>query len=180
MSNTSINWQPELLEDDLTQAIPLKASDFDRLYAAASDPRIWEGHPIPDRYKREVFRDYFDGGVASGSAFLILDKAKNAVIGSTRYYQYTPEDSSVVLGYTFLACAYWGGLYYKSNKKLMLDYAFQYVDKVYFHIGANNIRSQKALAKIGGVKIDEMYLEYTGRRDLYYKYLIMNPNVTNR
>jgi RimJ/RimL family protein N-acetyltransferase len=44
----------------------------------------------------------------------------------------------------------------------MLDYAFKFVDKVYFNIGAGNIRSQKAIVKIGAVKVDEFEVEYYG------------------
>jgi hypothetical protein len=31
----------------------------------------------------------------------------------------------------------------------MLDYAFQFVDRVLFEVGENNLRSRKALEKIG-------------------------------
>jgi RimJ/RimL family protein N-acetyltransferase len=55
----------------------------------------------------------------------------------------------------------------------MLDYAFQFVDKVYFHIGAFNIRSQKAIEKIGAVKVDEFEVEYYGEESkLNFVYLI--------
>ena len=55
----------------------------------------------------------------------------------------------------------------------MLDYAFQYVDKVYFHIGAQNIRSQKAIEKIGAIKVDEFEVAYYGEPSkLNFIYLI--------
>jgi RimJ/RimL family protein N-acetyltransferase len=55
----------------------------------------------------------------------------------------------------------------------MLDYAFQYVNKVYFHIGAFNIRSQKAIEKIGAIKVDEFEVEYYGEDSkLNFVYLI--------
>ena len=38
-------------------------------------------------------------------------------------------------------------------KKLMLDYIFQYFDKVYFDIWKTNYRSQKSVEKFGGEKL---------------------------
>lgn len=73
------------------------------------------------------------------------------VIGSSRYTEYSKENSSVVIGYTFLIRKYWGGLYNRDLKSIMLDYAFQFVEKVYFVVGRNNQRSRKAVEKIGGV-----------------------------
>jgi RimJ/RimL family protein N-acetyltransferase len=102
MSNI-FNLQPEKLEDDLIEIIPLHEEDFDRLFAVASDPMIWELHPSRDRYKKEVFQIFFDGAVASNSAFLVFDKATKELIGSTRYYHFESEKSSIGIGYTFLA-----------------------------------------------------------------------------
>lgn len=44
----------------------------------------------------------------------------------------------------------------------MLDYIFQFVSKVYFHIGATNIRSQVAIGRIGAKKIAEQEVTYFG------------------
>jgi RimJ/RimL family protein N-acetyltransferase len=157
--NAPVNLQPDLLEDELVKLVPLQATDFDRLFKVASDPSIWEQHPGRDRYKKEVFQIYFDSAVASVSAFLIFDQKTNNLIGSSRFYDYDAGGSSIAVGYTFLAKEYWGGKYNRSVKKLMLDYAFQFVDTVIFHIGPSNIRSQKAILKIGANKIGEMLYE---------------------
>lgn len=155
MTHININWQPTLLEDDLTQLVPLKETDFEALFEAASDPLIWEQHPNKERYKREVFQSYFNDAIASGSAFLILEKMSCNVIGCTRYYDYKPEVPGISIGFTFLIRQCWGGQYNTSVKKLMLDYALTYVDKVYLHIGAGNVRSQKAAIRLGAQKVDE-------------------------
>jgi RimJ/RimL family protein N-acetyltransferase len=55
----------------------------------------------------------------------------------------------------------------------MLDYAFQFVNKVYFHIGALNYRSQKAIEKNGATKVDELEVKYYGEvSKLNFVYLI--------
>jgi RimJ/RimL family protein N-acetyltransferase len=72
------------------------------------------------------------------------------------------KNKSVLIGYTFLARSHWGSKYNPALKKLMIQYAFQFVDSVIFHIGANNVRSQKAIERLGASKIDEIEVKYYG------------------
>jgi RimJ/RimL family protein N-acetyltransferase len=145
-----IELQPVLHGPTLTLR-PLQPDDFEALYAAASDPLIWVQNPQPTRYQRDVFRKVFDSGIESNGAFVVIDRAKDEVIGTSRYYDWKPDEREVAIGYTFLARAYWGGATNGEMKKLMLDHIFQYVDTVWFHIGVDNWRSRKALEKIGGM-----------------------------
>ena len=154
--------QSHHLRNELIRLVPLQETDFEKLYSVASNPLVWEQHPNPNRYKLEDFTNYFKGAMESKGAFLILDATTNETVGCSRYYDYNETDSSVLIGYTFIGTKFWGNGYNKALKKLMLDYAFQFVDKVYFHIGAFNIRSQKAIEKIGAVKVDEFEVEYYG------------------
>jgi RimJ/RimL family protein N-acetyltransferase len=154
--------QPSYLENELVNLIPLQENDFESLYNIASDPLIWEQHPNKNRFQKDVFLNYFEGALLSKGAFLILDSKTNQTAGCTRFYDYNEEDKSLLIGYTFIARNFWGKGFNTCIKKLMLDYAFQYIETVYFHIGANNIRSQKAIEKIGAVKIGEQEVEYYG------------------
>lgn len=174
-----INWQPDYLENDLIKLIPLQKNDFEKLYAVAADPLIWEQHPTKNRYKREVFKLFFDGAVTDDMAFMIIERATGNIIGSTRYYDYKPDNSSIAIGYTFLAKAYWGGKYNQSCKKLLLDYAFQFVSKVYFHIGATNTRSQLAIQKTGAAKINEVDFDHYGEKVLHFEYTIKKEDWKN-
>ena len=167
------NWQPKTLKNELIKLIPLQEIDFEELYAVASDPLVWEQHPNKLRYQREVFQNYFEGAMFSKGAFLIRDAKTNEAVGSSRFYDYDEKENSVLIGYTFIGRKFWGNGYNKALKKIMLDYAFQQVDKVYFHIGAFNIRSQKAIEKIGAIKVDEFEVEYYGEESkLNFVYLI--------
>jgi RimJ/RimL family protein N-acetyltransferase len=114
---SSRNWQPKILENNILKMIPLLESDFNTLFEVAADPLIWEQHPTNDRYKKEVFQLYFDRAINSKTAFVIIDKLTNKIIGSTRYYDYKPENSSIAIGYTFLAKEYWGAVYNASSKR---------------------------------------------------------------
>lgn len=78
-----MNLQPHL-SNELIALDTLREVDFEELYAVASDPFIWEQHPNPDRYKRDVFAIYFEGALQSKGAFIIRDKISKEAIGSTR------------------------------------------------------------------------------------------------
>jgi RimJ/RimL family protein N-acetyltransferase len=138
-----------ILSGNLIKLRPLTQEDFEPLFAAARDPLIWEQHPESDRYTRKVFQNYFDGAMESKGAFAIIDQKSGRIIGSSRYCNLNESESEVEIGWTFLERAFWGGTYNRELKSLMLDHAFRFVDRVLFVVGENNIRSQKALEKIG-------------------------------
>jgi N-acetyltransferase len=140
------------LHGKLVTLRPLRDEDWHALFAVASDPLIWEQHPQRDRYKEDVFREYFRGAMESGGAFLVLDATTGEAIGSTRYYEYHEAESDIVIGWTFLVRSRWGGAYNREMKQLLLRHALRFVETVVFRVGPNNARSQRAMEKIGGVR----------------------------
>lgn len=148
----SFDLQPTL-EDEILILRPLKEQDLDDLYKVAADPLIWEQHPSKDRCKRDVFELFFKEGMASGGAFAVMDKKTGQIIGSTRFHPVSAAENAIEIGWTFLAREYWGGRYNSAMKTLMLTYAFRFVENVLFYIGDANLRSQKAVEKIGGERI---------------------------
>ncbi len=141
-----------VLRGERLELRPLRADDWDALYAVASDSLIWEQHPARNRYELDVFRAFFDEAMASGGALVVVDRANGLVIGSSRFHGYDAERSQVEIGWTFLSRLYWGGVYNGELKRLMLEHAFRFVDAVIFVVGAGNVRSQRALARIGAVR----------------------------
>ena len=165
-------WQPAHLADERVALVPLRPEDFEALYAVAADPLIWEQHPNPDRHRREVFTTFFAGALASGGAFLIREQGSGAVLGSSRFYDHRPAESSVFIGYTFFARRCWGRGYNPAVKRLMLAWAFQHVAQVFFHVVAHNVRSQIALGRLGVEKTGELEVAYHGeppRRNFIYR-----------
>jgi len=158
------------LQGSLVHLSPMRAEDHDALYAVAKDPLIWEQHPSWDRYKPEVFRLVFDQGLASGGALVVRDASTGEVIGSTRFYDYRPEDPSIAIGYTFIARRCWGGTYNPEMKSLLLQHAFGFVERVWFHIGVTNRRSREAIARVGGQFSHEIFNDpaWGGRDQAYY------------
>jgi len=155
MSSLNFELQPTL-EDELLLLRPLEMSDFDALYAAASDQLIWEQHPANDRWQRDVFEVFFRGAMDSRGAFAVVDKKSGKIIGSSRFVKVHENIHAIEIGWTFLAREYWGGVYNGAMKRLMIDHAFRFVDNILFFIAENNMRSRKAVEKFGGVLITEL------------------------
>src|ERR1044071_1256890 len=137
-----------VLRGELLELRPLRAEDFAELYAAASDPLVWEQDPNSDRYREDVFREFFRGAFESGGAVLGVDNETGRAIGSTRFHGYDEEKSEIEIGLTFLARSHWGGRYNGEMKRLMLEHAFRFVRSGVFLVGPQNHRSQKAVEKI--------------------------------
>ena len=169
--------QPNL-KGDLIELRRLRPEDWDDLFAVASDPLIWEQHPESDRYKEEIFKVFFREALECRGAFVIVDTTSQQIIGSTRFYGYDPEKSEIEIGWTFLARKYWGGRYNRELKQLMLDHAFKFVESVVLLVGENNIRSQKATEKIGGIR-DGLVKKVNGNRppSLSIRYVIKKPKI---
>jgi RimJ/RimL family protein N-acetyltransferase len=163
----SFELQPTL-KGELLELRPLHAGDFQALYAVASDPLIWEQHPMSDRYKEEVFRGFFREAMESGGALIAIDAKSGRAIGSSRFHGYDQARSEIEIGWTFLARAYWGGTYNREMKRLMLEHAFRFVKSVVFLVGPRNYRSQRAMEKIGGVRAG-MRTDASGRESVVYQ-----------
>jgi len=83
------------LENELIILRPQSENDFESLYQVAKDPLIWEQHPGKDRYGRDVYADFFKESIASKGALLIIDKASDEVIGSTRFKPITGAKTAI-------------------------------------------------------------------------------------
>ncbi len=156
------------LDGRLLRLRPLAPGDFPELYAVASDPLIWEQHPARDRYTEEVFRDFFREALESRGAFAVLDARDGRVIGSTRFHGYDRGKSEIEIGWTFLARSHWGGAFNREMKDLMLRHAFQFVERVVFLVGPQNLRSRRAVEKVGGI-LAGMRTDKTGHVSVVYE-----------
>jgi len=165
-TRVGVEWQPRL-EGELLEIRPMGEGDFDALFAVASDPLIWEQHPARDRWQEPVFRELFAESMASGGAMVVIERETGTVIGSSRYYAHDPVARTVEIGWSFLARKFWGGVYNREMKRLMLTHAFQHVDTVEFFVGTSNFRSRRAMEKIGGTLLGERE-NHTGRPSVVY------------
>lgn len=154
------------LTGDLVHLRPLRESDYPALFAVASDPEIWSLYPAHDRWREPVFRRFFDDAIAGGGAFAIIDRASGDMIGSTRYGPHEPGRDRIEIGWTFLARSHWGGPANRELKRLMLAHILPQVPTVIFTVGEHNLRSRRALEKIGATLTDEIQVRPAAGRDV--------------
>jgi RimJ/RimL family protein N-acetyltransferase len=156
------------LQGDLLELRPLCAGDFHDLYAVAADPLIWEQHPCKDRHQEEVFKTFFREALESGGALIAIDRKDGRAVGSSRFHGYDEARGEVEIGWTFLARSHWGGAYNGEMKRLMLRHAFRFVNSVVFLVGPHNLRSRRAVEKIGAVRVGSRP-DGAGRESLVYR-----------
>jgi N-acetyltransferase len=142
-----LDLQPTLTGKQLTLR-PLAAQDLHELFAAASDPLIWAQHPDPGRATRAGFTAFFNGALESKACLVAVDVARQSLIGWSRYSHYLPGER-IAIGYTFLARSHWGGGTNAEMKRLMLRHAFTDVQEVLFMVAERNLRSRRAVEKLG-------------------------------
>jgi len=157
-----------ILKGQLLDLRPLRADDFNDLYAVAADRLIWEQHPVKDRYNVEVFKAFFREALESDGTLIATDVKDGQVIGSSRFHGYDEKKSEIEIGWTFLARSHWGGIYNGEMKKLMLRHAFRLVNSVIFLVGPQNFRSQRAVERIGGVRAG-LRADAGGRNSFMYQ-----------
>jgi RimJ/RimL family protein N-acetyltransferase len=148
-----MNLQP-ILSNKFVTIRPLEKTDLEPLFQVASDPKIWEQHPA-SRHIRPEFEKFFTESLNSKGALAIIDNDSLKIIGSSRYKEVEAIPNAIEIGWTFLDRKYWGGQYNKQVKDLMISHAFEYGDNVIFFVAKTNIRSQKAVEKINGFRIEQ-------------------------
>ncbi|NNJ73502.1 MAG: GNAT family N-acetyltransferase [Enterobacterales bacterium] len=154
MTNTTIFQPQQKLRGKRLMLRPLDTSDFDALFTVANDPLLWQQHPQSDRFKRHVFEEFFQGAVASKAAYVVIDTTSDKVIGSSRFNNPNHTESSIEIGWTFLARSHWGGGYNAELKDIMLRFALPYFNHIYFCVGETNYRSLAAVEKLGAQLCD--------------------------
>ena len=139
----------------------LQPEHIPQLKNLAKDSRIWQYTKtllINDSYNEQFDRyitaaqdPRFSGLQVS---FVMRDAATNDIMGMTRYYRIEPSHKRLSIGYTWYTPAYWGLVHNKECKLLLLQYAFETLgyQRVEFEVAHQNIRSQKAVLKIGATK----------------------------
>jgi N-acetyltransferase len=153
----------------------LRESHREILRPLARDERLWEFTKtlmINDTYDQQ-FDKYFNEAIANaaggGQTFVIVESqgaGGDRVIGMTRVYDVDWKVRKATIGHTWYIPAVWGKVHNKECKLLLLQYIFGRLGfvRVEFKVASQNLRSQKAVAKIGGVK-EAVLRKFTLRND---------------
>jgi N-acetyltransferase len=150
----------------------LTESHREILRPLAKDERIWEFTKtllVTETYDRQ-FDNYFNEALAfsaqGGQAFVIVATVGDRVIGMTRAYDLDWQVKKITIGHTWYVPEVWGKAHNKECKLMLLTYLFEGLElqRVDFKVAGQNIRSQKAVEKIGGVR-EGTLRRYTLRND---------------
>ena len=162
----TINFEP-VLENEIVRLTPLTLENYKDLSPVASQEKLVQYSPS-DIYTAESLKHYVMRALEEKKGkrsipLLIFDKRKKQVAGSTRYMNLQIRNKVLEIGSTWIGQEFQGSGLNSEMKHLMLDHAFNTMDfeKVEFRIDERNIRSRKAVEKLGGV------LEGILRRNVY-------------
>lgn len=175
------NWitHPQILEGKIVNLIPMDRSHFHSLQASAADNRIWE-HYVFDGTDSNRFNSVLETALTEQQKgtqypFVIFHKEHQKLIGSTRLLGIEPANRKLEIGSTWLHPAYWGTLVNPECKTMLLTFCFEMLQtvRVQFKTDERNIRSRKAIEKIGatfeGILRNDMLRDNkTKRNSAYY------------
>ena|SRR5579863_10580132 len=170
-----LDLQPTLIGNYITLR-PLTAQDFCEVLLAATDPAIWAQHPDPLRGTPEGFPSFFEGALNSKGCLVAVDANRKSIVGWSRYSNYTRTER-VTIGYTFLIRSHWGGTANAEIKRLMLRHAFTDVREVLFSVAEHNLRSRRAVEKLGAQLAGVEDLPRWGQIHVIYR---VTPNLWAR
>lgn len=126
----------------------------------ARDERIWEFTKtllLTDTYDAQFDR-YFNEALTTagpeGQGFVICSSSNDSLIGMTRIYEVDQKVEKGIIGHTWYIPAVWGRIHNKECKLLLLTWLFETkkLKRVALTVAGQNIRSQKAVQKIGATR----------------------------
>ena len=151
-----INWEtPTILESENLKLIPLSLEFKDDLLNAAKDGELWKlwYTSVPSE---ETIDQYIDTALQqfqnkTSLPFVIVNKATDSIIGSTRYCNIDSSNRRLEIGYTWYAKTFQRTGVNTECKYLLLQHAFEVyqVIAVEFKTHWFNYRSRNAIQRLG-------------------------------
>ena len=147
--------RPVTLEGDHVRLVPLTLGHLGALAEVGLDEDLWRLSPSPVS-SREDMAAYIQTALdaqARGEAlpFATVDRATEAVVGSTRFGNIALNHRRVEIGWTWIAVPWQRTAINTEAKLLMLRHAFNSLgcNRVELKTDALNTRSQNAMRRIG-------------------------------
>lgn len=151
--------QPVMLMGELVQLEPLQLEHAEELFVVAQDQDIWTWMAYNLGLSLGAMQNYIQTALlhqASGEElpFLIRGRASGQALGSTRYLGIEPYHRGLEIGSTWLGADARRTGVNTECKYLLLRHAFETLGaiRVQFKTDSRNVRSQRAIERIGGVK----------------------------
>lgn len=170
---------PNVIDGDSVQLALLTKDHFPDLLTLAEDKRIWEFY-VFDGTDKSRFNEILEVALLEKNRgtqvpFVIIHKENNKIIGSTRFIDINVAHKKLEIGFTWIHPDYWATVVNLECKLLLLSYCFENAGtyRVQFKTDENNLRSRKAILKIGaqfeGILRNDMVRQNgTKRNSAYY------------
>ncbi len=158
---------PSILENEYVLLTSLTLENFEHLIPVASQEKLVQYSPSaihsPNSLRNYVTIALEERERGMGMPFIIFDKGKQLYAGSTRYMNIGWKNKVMEIGSTWIGREFQGSGLNFQMKQLMINHAFDIMgfEKIEFRIDERNMRSRKAVEKLGGV------LEGTLRKNVY-------------
>lgn len=150
--------EPVILEGPRIRLEPMQRDHLDALCDVGLDPELWKTTTIRVS-SREDMSAYLAHATAlqnegTGLAFVIIDKALQRVVGSTRYANFDSSHRRLEIGWTWVGRRWQRTHVNTDTKYLLLRHAFEQLacQRVEFKTDALNLRSRRALLRIGATE----------------------------
>jgi RimJ/RimL family protein N-acetyltransferase len=179
-----MDWHiPVSLTGEHVRLEPMEEKHTDGLAAIGLQASIWEhmlyGEMITKEDMRVWVRDILSRAKqGTDLPFVVIHLASGKVAGATRYLNMQPDQRGLEIGGTWYGLEYQRTMVNTECKYLLLKYAFETLDciRVQFKTDSRNIRSQRAIERIGakreGILRNHMILPDGHYRDsVYYSIL---------
>ena len=167
---------PILLKGDSVRLEPLSQEHAQGLFNRGQETADWAHMPRTCFVDMADTRQWIDEALqAPGQIpFAIVETGKNKAVGSTRFINIRPEHRCVEIGWTWLGKEWQRTAVNTEVKQLLLSHAFERLGcvRVEFKTDGRNLRSQRALERIGatreGVLRKHMIVQGDFARDSVY------------
>lgn len=145
------------LKGESVRLLPISLDHIDGLWGAAKPDEIWAYMATTVRSREEMEKMIISAiekrNKGTDYTFTVINH-EGKIIGSTRYLDILPEHKSLEIGSTWYHPDSWRSRVNTECKYLLLQHAFEHwgVRRVQLKTDSRNLRSQKAIQRIGAVK----------------------------
>ena len=148
-----------ILENDVVRLQPLQVTDYEKLVEfSINEPNLWSfnanGPDNPENLKKYIDKALSQKNKQLEYPFVVFDKTKNKIAGSTRFYNINLDAKHLEIGFTWYGKEFQGTSLNKNCKFLLLEFAFEkmQLERVGFRANNLNIRSINAMKSIGCIQ----------------------------
>jgi RimJ/RimL family protein N-acetyltransferase len=146
---------PKRLDGNLIRLVEMEVQHLCALETIASNPIIWQNLPV-EGWRKDSFRRWAYDSLElqkNGQAFVfvVIDQNADKIVGTTRFQDMDRQHNKTDIGWTWYEPTVWGLGHNFEAKKMMMTHAFEVwnVARIGFKVDERNLRSQRALEKIG-------------------------------